>query len=985
MHGKTLLTLAFLCVLQWASGQTGNNVLTAWTGTVNQTTLTISNLPANGRVIQLSSSITVSDSASFVVVDSSGQVVAGATVLSDAFSVVVTAGNGNQKTYTIQPGSTSLPVESVSGTTSTVAGINNKILQIGGTTTYHITNASNPLQGSFLQLVSDNVWLYFDNIKPSAFNNNYLAHIEINGQTPVIDSNIRLVQYLQGCVVISQSAAYQPLKVYTAANLGGSSSNVSLYTYYKSAQLGAMDNSIASFTLKKGYMATFAENENGTGASKVYIAADQDMQVTQLPQELKNKISLVRVFPWRWVAKKGWTNTVQMADTLGAKWTYNWNNERNSTLDAEYVPIRQTQWWPGFGVTNAKTNVTHLLGFNEPNSADQANLTPDQAIGAWPGLMESGLRLGSPAITDGGSSWLYSFMDKADSAGFRVDFVAVHFYRGCQTATQFYSFLKAIHDRTGRPIWITEFNNGANWTNTTGCPQPTYAQEATAIQSFLNMLDTTSFVERYALYEWVQDTRQMFYSTSPVVLNPAGVIYKDKVSPMAYNPGQAYDPYPPVTQSPFTSGNLAIVRFGNPSVAQSGANRIFIDEYAVNGTQVQSIALPVVKHGKNFPIVSSATPTTNSDGALALSADGNFISVLGYNTTVGSGSTNGVAATTTPRSVAVLDTNGLINTASSYNDVVSGHVTRGVIRNNQGLYMAGGSANGIRYAPLGSGITTTSTSILTTPGGTRKVGIYGGDIYFTQYTAGLSKLYKIAGTPTAAATPAALPGIPAASATTVASGFILFDVNDSIAGYDLLYYADETPTPSIQKYVFDGTTWVSKGSYTITGLNDNLVRDLTGTLVAGIPTLYGVSFTSVAKFTDNAASYTDNISITRTNIINNTASTNAAFRGISFVPGTPVITALDFNSALLANTSAKTVNSEILVYPNPTFNQLTIKVSQLKAGAVLRLYDARGALIQSQPLVNTIQTLPVKGLAPGIYFLQIRNGNKRMTEKIIKQ
>jgi hypothetical protein len=183
------------------------------------------------------------------------------------------------------------------------------------------------------------------------------------------------------------------------------------------------------------------------------------------------------------------------------------------------------------------------LGYNEPDSKSQSNMTPDQAIAQWPLLMHSGLRVGSPAVTDGGVKWLYSFMDKADSAGYRVDFVPVHFYRGCQTAAQFYSFLKAIHDRTGRPVWITEFNNGANWTTSTSCPQPTYAENAAALQSFLHMLDTASFVERYALYEWVQDSRQLFYSTEPVVLNPAGAVYRDDPSPMAYDRKTEFDPY----------------------------------------------------------------------------------------------------------------------------------------------------------------------------------------------------------------------------------------------------------------------------------------------------------------------------------------------------------------------------------------------------------------------------------------------------------
>ncbi|MCS3800097.1 FG-GAP-like repeat-containing protein [Niastella sp. OAS944] len=171
----------------------------------------------------------------------------------------------------------------------------------------------------------------------------------------------------------------------------------------------------------------------------------------------------------------------------------------------------------------------------------------DDALALWPELMRSGLRLGSPAPSDGGLEWLYSFIDRADALNYRVDFVAMHFYLGGQTPQQLYNRLKAVHDRTGRPIWITEWNNGANWT----CCTPTYADQAETIAKFLNVLDTCSFVERYALYEWVGDTRRMFYR-SPTLLTPAGMVYRDKASPMAYNEAAAFNrayippPKPPI-------------------------------------------------------------------------------------------------------------------------------------------------------------------------------------------------------------------------------------------------------------------------------------------------------------------------------------------------------------------------------------------------------------------------------------------------------
>ena len=115
---------------------------------------------------------------------------------------------------------------------------------------------------------------------------------------------------------------------------------------------------------------------------------------------------------------------------------------------------------------------TQLLGYNEPDHTDQANMTVGDAIYSWPDLLWTGLRVGAPAVSDGGLSWLYDFISQADAAGLRVDFVPVHYYRcygnagdAAGTANQFYNHLKGIYDTVKRPLWVTEWNNGANWTS----------------------------------------------------------------------------------------------------------------------------------------------------------------------------------------------------------------------------------------------------------------------------------------------------------------------------------------------------------------------------------------------------------------------------------------------------------------------------------------------------------------------------------------
>lgn len=410
--------------------------------------------------------------------------------------------------------------------------LNARSVEITGRSRLFLTDSLSPLPGSVLDLRSDDVWVYFPNIRPSRLDSLYRGQIKVNGAAAVPGTNVRFDQYLQGTMVISHGATYKALRLYTETNRRGDSLAVEPNTYYRPAQLGAMDNKARSFLLKHGYMATLAENEDGTGRSRVWVADRQDMVIDTLPSWLSGKVSFVRVFPWRWTAKKGWTNGIPAANALRVHWWYNWDNAAASTLDLEYVPMRHGKTWPAYSNINTKPSVTHALGYNEPDRPDQANATVDEALAAWPEMLKSGLRAGSPSPSDAsvGADWLFEFMRRADSLNYRVDFIPVHWYKGGQTAAQFYSWLKWIHDKTKRPIWITEWNNGANWT----CCKPTYQEQATAIGQMIRMMDTARFVERYSIYEWVEDTRQMFLE-NPGKLNPAGEVYRASLSPMAYD------------------------------------------------------------------------------------------------------------------------------------------------------------------------------------------------------------------------------------------------------------------------------------------------------------------------------------------------------------------------------------------------------------------------------------------------------------------
>ena len=434
-----------------------------------------------------------------------------------------------------------------------------------GNSELHLTGEIASVSGSTFNILSDDSWIFFHEIWPSYVNNDLADQIFVNGEPAIPEQNVRFEQYRHGTAVIPHSPDFLPLMVYGEADYGGASIQMGQYVYYRESELGDMNNQISSFTLKRGYMATFAQGAMGDGYSRVFIAEDEDIHVPEMPEGLDNSVSFVRVFPWKYVSKKGWGGgeTSQSWNLMQYTWQYNWNANGSSGLNFEYVPIRHNYYWPNFDLINNIENSTHLLGYNEPERPDQADMTVEQALEQWPRLMESGLRLGSPAPSDAavGRNWLYEFLDRADELNYRVDYVAMHWYQGGQTPTQFYNRLRQVHERTGRAIWVKEFNNGANWTT-----HPDPEESADWFAEALHMLDTASFVERYAVFHWMADPFKMYINNE---LTPAGQVYSDFKAGFAYNPGKEYImeyipvPRPGLVQAEIVSAGTKITWIDN--------------------------------------------------------------------------------------------------------------------------------------------------------------------------------------------------------------------------------------------------------------------------------------------------------------------------------------------------------------------------------------------------------------------------------------
>ncbi|WP_421873066.1 glycosyl hydrolase [Marinoscillum sp.] len=164
------------------------------------------------------------------------------------------------------------------------------------------------------------------------------------------------------------------------------------------------------------------------------------------------------------------------AISSGVSWWYNWYHLPDAGVRANYqdfnvqfVPMAWNGAFDRDGLYDFLTNnpqIDYLLGFNEPNFTDQANMTPSEAAAVWPELEaladEFNLKLVGPAVNFCGDcvsengvnysdpvEYLDAFFDECVDC--RVDYIAVHWY-GCGGLEWYLDLFK----KYDRPLWVTE-------------------------------------------------------------------------------------------------------------------------------------------------------------------------------------------------------------------------------------------------------------------------------------------------------------------------------------------------------------------------------------------------------------------------------------------------------------------------------------------------------------------------------------------------
>jgi blue copper oxidase len=79
-------------------------------------------------------------------------------------------------------------------------------------------------------------------------------------------------------------------------------------------------------------------------------------------------------------------------------------------------------------------------------------------------------------------------------------------------------------------------------------------------------------------------------------------------------------------------------------------------------------------------------------------------------------------------------------------------------------------------------------------------------------------------------------------------------------------------------------------------------------------------------------------------------------------------------------------NIPFRVFPNPANTNVTIELAEQLSQAVVTLQNVLGEMmLKSELNGNSNSSLDLSSLTPGIYFLQVRSGNRLSTRKLIKQ
>ncbi|KAF2269153.1 hypothetical protein CC78DRAFT_453720, partial [Lojkania enalia] len=188
---------------------------------------------------------------------------------------------------------------------------------------------------------------------------------------------------------------------------------------------------------------------------------------------------------------------------------YNWASVGGDSLPegVKYVPMmhRPSEATPEQWLQNVDKAVAAgtdtVMGFNEPDHLDQANLSPDAACSKWKEYMNPiasshpDVTILGPSVTNGGGemglTWLDNF-NKICGSGATWHAANIHFYDIYDGAVErFKTHVEKAAAMFGKKVWVTEF--GLN-------PGATSEQAADFLKQVMEYMDGSDVVQGYSYF-----------------------------------------------------------------------------------------------------------------------------------------------------------------------------------------------------------------------------------------------------------------------------------------------------------------------------------------------------------------------------------------------------------------------------------------------------------------------------------------------------
>ena len=161
---------------------------------------------------------------------------------------------------------------------------------------YAISGDTPFVEGGLVNIVNTNhAVLIISKIKPSVVISKWLKYVRIDGAQAKNNTNCQVKMYNKGSIILPYGNSVKPLTTFTERGFAGDSCNnygtENSGGYMNTLTAAKLNNKIRSFKLKRGYMVTFSTQSSGRGYSRCFIAADKDLEISELPPVLDQKIS----------------------------------------------------------------------------------------------------------------------------------------------------------------------------------------------------------------------------------------------------------------------------------------------------------------------------------------------------------------------------------------------------------------------------------------------------------------------------------------------------------------------------------------------------------------------------------------------------------------------------------------------------------------------------------------------------------------------